>query len=61
MPEVHVYLAAGRTPEQKKTLMTELKLAVQKTLGTDPAQITVQLMESPKADKMKGLKTFAER
>ena len=61
MPEVHVFLAAGRTPEQKQKLMKSLSDAVVDTLGADPEVVTVQIIEAPLTDKMKGGKTFVER
>jgi 4-oxalocrotonate tautomerase len=61
MPEVHVYLAAGRTPDQKKALMKALSDAVVATIGASPDVVTVQIMEAPLSDKMKGGVTFEER
>jgi 4-oxalocrotonate tautomerase len=61
MPEVHVYLAAGRTRDQKKALMKALSDAVVATIGANPDSVTVQIMEAPLADKMKGGLTFEER
>jgi 4-oxalocrotonate tautomerase len=61
MPEVHVYLAEGRSVEQKKKLMKALSDAVVSTIGVDANVVTVQIMEAPNTDKMKGGVTFAER
>ena len=61
MPEVHVYLAEGRTVEQKKKLMKAISDAVVSTIGTDINRVTVQIIEAPKTDKMKGGVTFADR
>lgn len=61
MPEVHVYLAAGRTVEQKKNLMKAVSDAVVSTIGVDINAVTVQIIEAPLHDKMKGGLTFAER
>jgi 4-oxalocrotonate tautomerase len=61
MPEVHVFLAAGRPPELKQKLMKSLSDAVVDTLGTDPENVTIQIVEAPLTDKMKGGKTFVER
>ena len=61
MPEVHVYLAAGRSVDLKKKLMLALSDAVVSTIGASPQAVTVQIMESPLTDKMKGGKTFEER
>jgi 4-oxalocrotonate tautomerase len=61
MPEVHVYLAEGRSVEQKKNLMKAISDAVVSTVGTDISTVTVQIIEAPNTDKMKGGVTFAER
>jgi 4-oxalocrotonate tautomerase len=54
MPEVYVYVAEGRTPEQKKALMVDLTSAVMKNLGVRAASVVVQVIESPRAAKAKG-------
>ena len=61
MPEVHVYLAAGRTKDQKKALMKAISDAVVTTIGADVNSVTVQVVEAPLTDKMKGGLTFEER
>jgi 4-oxalocrotonate tautomerase len=61
MPEVHVYLAEGRSPEQKKSLMRAITDAVVSTVGVDIGSVTVQIVEAPATDKMKGGVTFVER
>jgi 4-oxalocrotonate tautomerase len=61
MPEVHVYLAEGRSVEQKKSLMRAISDAVVTTIGADINAVTVQIIEAPLHDKMKGGVTFAER
>jgi 4-oxalocrotonate tautomerase len=61
MPEVHVYLAEGRTDEQKKNMMGDITKALVDNLGVSPDVVTVQIVESKLIDKMKGGKTFAER
>ncbi|MBZ4317186.1 tautomerase family protein, partial [Mycobacterium tuberculosis] len=55
------FLAAGRSPELKQKLMKSLSDAVVTTLGADPENVTVQVIEAPLTDKMKGGKTFVER
>ena len=47
MPEVVVYLLAGRTLEQKNA-------------GTTADQVTVSLVETPKTSKAKGGVLFSE-
>lgn len=61
MPEVTVHLAAGRTPEQKKNLMKSISEAVVNTIGVSIDVVTVQIVEAPLTDKMKGGQTFVER
>ena len=61
MPEVIVYLAAGRTLEQKKGLMKDITDAVVKNANATIDAVTVQIVEAPLVDKMKGGVLFAER
>ena len=61
MPEVHLYLAAGRTDEQKKAVMLDITRAVVDNLGVSAEVVTVQIIEAPLTDKMKNGQTFAER
>ncbi|RIK99618.1 MAG: tautomerase [Proteobacteria bacterium] len=61
MPEVIVHMAAGRTPEQKKKLMASISEAVVNSTGAALDAVTVQIVEAPLSDKMKGGQTFAER
>lgn len=61
MPEVIVYAVAGRTAEQKKSLMKDITDAVVKNFGVAIDVVTVQIMESPKTDKAKGGVPFTER
>ncbi|MGB3272382.1 MAG: tautomerase family protein [Xanthobacteraceae bacterium] len=61
MPEIIVHMAAGRTPEQKKKLMTSISEAVVSSIGAPLDAVTVQIVEAPLDDKMKGGQTFAER
>jgi 4-oxalocrotonate tautomerase len=61
MPEVHVFLAEGRTPEQKKALMKEITDAVVKTINAAAENVTVQIIEAKKTDKAKGGVPFSER
>ena len=61
MPEVHVFMAEGRTDEQKKNMMGDITKALVENLGVAPEVVTVQIVEAKLTDKMKGGKTFAER
>jgi 4-oxalocrotonate tautomerase len=61
MPEVHVFLAEGRTDEQKKNMMGDITKALVDNLGVSSDVVTVQIVESRLSDKMKGGTTFSER
>ena len=62
MPEVHVYMAAGRTDEQKKGMMLDITRALVDNLAVSPEKVvTVQIIEAPLTDKMKNGQTFEER
>ena len=61
MPEVVVYLAEGRTLEQKRGLVKEITDAVVKNCKVDPNVVTVSIMETPLANKAKGGVLFSER
>jgi 4-oxalocrotonate tautomerase len=61
MPEIVIHLAEGRAPEKKRALMKDITDAVVRHFGVDPEAVVVQIVESPKTDKMKGGKLFSER
>jgi 4-oxalocrotonate tautomerase len=61
MPEVHVYMAAGRTDGQKKGMMLGITRALVDNLAVSPEVVTVQIIEAPLTDKMKNGQTFEER
>ncbi len=61
MPEVHVYMAAGRTDEQKKGMMLDITQALVDNLAVSPEVVTVQIIEAPLTDKMKNGQTFEDR
>ena len=61
MPEIQVFCAEGRTPEQKKKLMKGLTDAMVESFGVSADLVTVQIIESPKTDKAKGGIPFTER
>jgi 4-oxalocrotonate tautomerase len=60
MPEVVVYILEGRSLEQKRGLVKDITAAVVKNAGTSPEQVTVSLVETPKASKGKGGVLFSE-
>jgi 4-oxalocrotonate tautomerase len=61
MPEIVVFCAEGRSPEQKKGLMKDLTEAMVKNFGVKPEVVTVQIVEAKKTDKAKGGVPFTER
>jgi 4-oxalocrotonate tautomerase len=61
MPEVHVFMAEGRTDEQKIGMMRDITQALVRNLDCPADVVTVQIIEAKWAEKMKGGKTFAER
>jgi 4-oxalocrotonate tautomerase len=61
MPEIVIHLAEGREPAKKRALMKDITDAVVRHFGVDPEAVIVQIVESKKADKMKGGLLFTER
>lgn len=61
MPEVTIYLAAGRTPEQKKGLLRDVTAAVVANTGVVPDLVTVQIIETSPEFKSKGGIPYSER
>ena len=61
MPEVHVFLAEGRTDDQKIGMMRDITRALVDNLGCTPDVVTVQVFEASWTHKMKDGRTFAER
>ncbi|MCB1487497.1 MAG: tautomerase family protein [Bauldia sp.] len=61
MPEIIVYAAEGRSPEQKKGLMKDLTDAMVRNFGVPAEVVTVQIVESPRINKAKGGIPFSER
>ena len=61
MPEVTINLAAGRSNEQKKALMSDITQAVMKNCNVPAEAVVVQINEAQLTNKMKGGQTFEER
>jgi 4-oxalocrotonate tautomerase len=61
MPEIVIFLAEGRTPEVKRALMKDITDAVVRHASVPEEAVTVSIMETPKANKMKGGLLFTER
>jgi 4-oxalocrotonate tautomerase len=60
MPEVVVYLAEGRSLDQKRGLVKDITDAVVKNCAVEPGVVTVSIMETPKMNKAKGGVLFSE-
>lgn len=61
MPEITINMAAGRTDEQKRSMMVDITAALVKNLGVEPDAVIIQINEAPLQHKMKGGKTYLER
>ncbi len=60
MPEVVVYLAEGRSLDQKRGLVKDITDAVVKNCAVKPEVVTVSIMETAKTNKAKGGVLFSE-
>lgn len=61
MPLVNVHMASGRTPEQKRALLTAITDAVVETLGAPKASVRVWIDEFDPAEYMAGGELLADR
>jgi 4-oxalocrotonate tautomerase len=61
MPEVVVYCAAGRTPEQKEGLCRDITAAIVNNFGAPIEAVVVSIIDTPLHDKMKGGVMFTDR
>ncbi len=63
VPEILVHIVEGRSVDSKKALMRDITEAVVKNFAVPavPAErVVVQIVESPKSDKMRGGVAFDE-
>jgi 4-oxalocrotonate tautomerase len=60
MPNVDIAIGAGRTPEQIRTLIREVHLAVLRSVDTAPENIRVVVREVPRNHWATGDLTLAE-
>jgi 4-oxalocrotonate tautomerase len=60
MPLVEVTIAEGRSPEQIRTMMSEVHHALLRTVNTAPEHIRVIVREVPRAHWATGDLTLAE-
>ena len=61
MPLIEVSIARGRTPEQLRSLISELHLAAERSVGAVPENTTVIIREVPPTHWSKADLTIAER
>ncbi len=60
MPEILVHIVQGRSAQSKKALMRDITEAVVKNFAVPAERVVVQIVESPKSDKMRGGVAFDE-
>jgi 4-oxalocrotonate tautomerase len=60
MPEVVVYVVAGRTVDQKRGLVKDITSALVKNYGVPVEAVVVTVVESAKGDKAKGGVLFSD-
>lgn len=61
MPLVEITMVAGRTPDQKKALITQVTDAVEASLGGQRSAIRLAIREVPAEHWAIGGETIAER
>ena len=61
MPTIRVELMEGRTPEQKKHLVTALTQACVEALGSNPASVDVLLFNIKRSDWATGGELWSEK
>jgi 4-oxalocrotonate tautomerase len=61
MPEIHVYLAQGRSLEQKRKVAGEITEAIVRNLDVPPEVVVVQFIESSRDSKARGGVLFSDR
>jgi len=61
MPQLIVYIAQGRTIEQKRAFLHQVTDATVDTLGVAREAVTIQIVEAPRTDKSQGGVVFTDR
>ena len=61
MPFAQLYIAEGRTPEQKKVLIEKVTQAFVDAIGAKPESVWITVQDVPKNAWGIGGKTLAER
>lgn len=60
MPEVYIYVAEGRSVDQKRTVAREVSDVLVRTFNVPPEVVVVQFVESPKDSKARGGVLFSD-
>jgi 4-oxalocrotonate tautomerase len=60
MPEVYVYVAEGRSLEQKRTVARQVTDVLVENFKVPPEVVVVQFVESPRDSKARGGILFSE-
>jgi 4-oxalocrotonate tautomerase len=60
MPEVYIYVAEGRTVDQKRTVAREVTDVLIKNLNVPPEVVVVQFVEASRDSKARGGVLFSE-
>ena len=61
MPEIVVYALEGRSADQKRALMRDINEAVVRNYGVPAERVVVQIVESRKDSKSRGVIPFSEQ
>ena len=61
MPLVHIQMAEGRTPEQKRAVMTAMTDSMVEHLDADPDSVRVWISEFPATDFMAAGELLADK
>ena len=60
MPEVYIYVAEGRSVEQKRKVAREMTDVLTTNFNVPPEAVVVQFMESPRDSKARGGVLFSD-
>ena len=60
MPEVYIYLAEGRTTDQKRVVAREVSDVLMRHLNVPPEVVVVQFVEAAKDSKARGGVLFSD-
>jgi 4-oxalocrotonate tautomerase len=60
MPEVHIYVAEGRSVEQKRKVAREMTDVIATNFNVPPDAVIVQFVESPRDSKARGGVLFSD-